>query len=90
MENVRLETQNGFLEVENAGFENDAAIRSYLDRVIHEGAVFTVEASVAGIDAEVFDVEVKILDLPANVPDTKGSRLNAEADVVIRVVASAI
>ena len=47
METVRLETQNHFLEIENAGFENDAAVRSYLNFVIHQGAVLTVEASVA-------------------------------------------
>jgi hypothetical protein len=90
MENVRLETQNGFLEVENAGFENDAAVRLYLDPVIHEGAVLTVEASVAGIEAGVFDLEVKVPGLPANVPDTTTAGLNAEAGLVIRVVASVI
>jgi hypothetical protein len=90
MENVRLGTQNSFLEIENAGFENDAAIRSYLDPVIHEGAVLTIEASVAGIEAEVFDVAVKVLDPQADVPDTEAAGLNAEADVAIRVVAAVI
>jgi len=90
MDNVRLETQNGSLDIENAGFENDAAVRSYLDLVIHEGAVFTVKASVAGIEAEVFDAEVKVLDPPADVPDTKAADLNAEADVVIRAVTGVI
>ena len=50
----------------------------------------TVEAQVVGIEAGVFDVEVKVLDLPANVPDTKAAGLNAEADVVVRVVAGVI
>ena len=50
----------------------------------------TVEASVAGIEAEVFSLEGKALDLSADVPDTKAAGLNVEADVVIRVVAIVI
>jgi hypothetical protein len=90
IENLRLETQNGCLEIENEGFDNDTAVLSYLDPVIREGAVLTVEASVADIEAEVVGVEEKLLDISADVPDTKAAGLNVEADVVIRVVASVI
>jgi len=90
METLHLATQNGSLEIENAGFENDAAVRSYLDLVIHKGAVFTVEASAAGIEAEAFDAEGKVLDPPADVSDTKAAGLNAEADVGIRAVTGVI
>jgi len=90
METLHLATQNGSLEIENAGFDNDAAVRSYLDPVIHERAVSTVDASVAGIEAEVFDAEVKVIDPPAAVPDKKAADLNAEADVVIRAVTGVI
>jgi len=90
IETVRLETQNGFLDIERAGFENDAAVRSYLDLVIHEEAVLTVDASVAGIEGEGFDAEGKVLDPPADVSDTKAAGLNAEADVGIRAVTGVI
>jgi len=50
----------------------------------------TVEASVAGIEAEVFGRKAKALDLPVDVPDTEAAGLNVEAAVVIRVVAIVI
>jgi hypothetical protein len=87
---VRLATQNECLEIENAGFANDTAVLSYLDPVIHERAVLTVEASADGIEAEVLSMEARVLDLSADVPDTKAAGLNVEADVVIRVVAIVI
>jgi hypothetical protein len=90
IENLRLETQNGCLEIENAGFDNDPAVLSYLDPVIREGAVLTVEASVADIEAEVLNMEVKVLALSADAPDTKAAGLNVEADVVIWVLAIVI
>ena len=87
---MRLEIRNGCLEIENTAFENDAAVLSYLDSVIQEAAVLTVEASIADIEAEVLSMEVTILDIAADVPETKAACLNVEAGVVIRVVASVI
>jgi hypothetical protein len=87
---IYLDIENARLKIENAGLENDVAVRSYSDPVIRERPFVNVEVAAPDAEADVLHLEVKFHDFEADVPDTKAAGLDVGAEVVIRVAGRGI